>query len=105
MEPLEVAKSVADHASIQSDRWLFISLLVIVFLSLAWLTKWFISRLDETNKATQAAHAALTEHLKTAGIEQTKVIVECRVAMHRMNEIGEEWLAIRGGRRSTDSPV
>jgi hypothetical protein len=104
MEPAELAKTVADHASVQSDRWLFIALLVIVFFSLAAMAKWFMNQLDRATSATQSAQAAFTEHLKGAGVEQAKVMTECTQAIHRMNEIGEQALAAIG-RRKSDPPI
>jgi hypothetical protein len=98
MEPVEIAKTVADHASMQSDRWLFIALLVIVFLALAAMARWFMLQLDRANASTHAVQAAFTDHLKGAGVEQAKVITECTQAIHRMNELAEELLSERAAR-------
>ena len=37
---------VVDHMANQSDRWLFIGLLLVVLMSAGWLFKWLISRHD-----------------------------------------------------------
>lgn len=63
------ATELINHASVQSDRWLFVALLVVMGIALVWIFKFFIAQ----NAADRAEHKAdreawevrRTEHERT----------------------------------------
>lgn len=89
MDP-SITTKVADYAAQQSDRWLFIALLVVGGLSIAWLAKWFMAQLAISHSATAAAQQQFAEYLMNQSAESLKVISECRLAMQRSNQLLEE---------------
>lgn len=93
MDPatLQAAKAATDYASTQSDRWMFVAMLVIFLLAVVFLAKWFMQQLDKANQSAQAAHAAYNDYLRTTGAELSKVVAECTLTMQRINAAGEEW--------------
>lgn len=84
MDPTVVTKA-ADYAAQQSDRWLFIALLVVGGISIAFITRYFMAQLAAANTATYAAHQQLADYLKTTAAQGIAIIAECRDAMHRVN--------------------
>jgi hypothetical protein len=89
MDPTAVTK-VADYASSQSDRWLFIALLVIGGMSIWFMAKWFMTQLSNSHDSTAAAQQQFANYLTNQAAENVKVISECRVAIQRSNELLEE---------------
>lgn len=60
MTPDQLTK-VADYASVQSDRWLFIALLIVFLIAIALLTKWGMSQLDKRDVKIDALQKELGE--------------------------------------------
>jgi len=94
----EIITKLADHAAAQSDRWLFVALLVILlvicFLFLRWLVE---DRKSIANRLADITdrHIAQTEAL-TGAVEGTKEVVRNNTAM--MEKVKEEirWCRGRG---------
>lgn len=86
----EAAAQTVNYVAQQSDRWLFIALLLVGFFAIAFMTRWFMFQLDKANAATRMANEQLSEHLKSTTLEVMKVITEVRVSMQRMNELVDD---------------
>jgi hypothetical protein len=86
----EAALQTIEHASQQSDRWLFIALLIVGGLSIGWLTRWFMQQLAIANQATAEAQKGFADYLQNNATEMIKVVSECRIAMHEMNRFLKE---------------
>lgn len=84
MNPTDV-KSVIDTASQQSDRWLFVALLVIGMLAIYMLAKYFTGQIsslaakhDELNKFVRDEHSQLVAKCTSALEENTKALEHIR---------------------------
>jgi hypothetical protein len=64
----------ANYAASQSDRWLFVALLVIGLLCIGVLFKYFTNRLDHLQGRMDAQTNEFMLHLKTANKEMLDVI-------------------------------
>ena len=80
MNPADV-KTIIDTASGQSDRWLFIALLVIGMFAIWMFAKYFIAELkvrdakhDELNKFVRDEHSILVSKCTSALEANTRVI-------------------------------
>lgn len=87
MNPIDV-KSTIDMASTQSDRWLFIALLVIGLIVVWGLFRYFTAELEKVT--TQ-----LNELNKFVRDEQSEVIGKCTAALEHNTRTLEEFKAIR----------
>ena len=82
MNPADV-KTIIDTAAAQSDRWLFIALLVIGLIAIWMFSRYFIGELrlseskhDELNKFVRNEHSELVRKCVTALDANTRVIVK-----------------------------
>lgn len=80
MNPTDV-KGIIDNAAAQSDRWLFIALLVIGLLAIWMFAKYFTNELkvrdvkyDELNKFVRDEHSQLVQKCTTALEANTRLI-------------------------------
>ena len=78
-----------DHASNQSDRWLFVALIVIGILSVFSLFRYFTSRLDKLKIQMDAQTDAFVKHLQTANREMLSVIASAQEVINRNSQIME----------------
>lgn len=66
-----------DHAAMQSDRWLFIAMLVILIIALVIVWRWIISDREKiSNRLTAMTdrHIAVTEKLSEVVANNTAVL-------------------------------
>lgn len=87
-------KTLVDHASTQSDRWLFIALLVIGLLAIWMLVKYFTRQIsslagkhDELNKFVRDEHSQLVGKCTDALNANTRVIE--RLQRREPDEVAE----------------
>jgi len=64
----------ANYAAQQSDRWLFVALLVIGLMCIGILFKYFTGRLDHLQSRMDTQTSEFLNHLKTANKEMLDVI-------------------------------
>lgn len=64
----------ANYAAQQSDRWMFVALLVIGLLCIGVLFKYFTNRLDTLQSRMDSQTQEFMSHLKTANKEMLDVI-------------------------------
>jgi hypothetical protein len=58
----------------QSDRWMFVALLVIGIIAVVVLFKYFTGRIDRVEKKMDAVQCEFNAHLKTANKEMLEVL-------------------------------
>jgi GTP1/Obg family GTP-binding protein len=63
-----------NHAANQSDKWMFVALLVIGIIAVVVLFKYFTSRMDRVEKKMDAVQCEFNQHLKTANKEMLEVL-------------------------------
>ena len=84
MNPTDI-KSAIDTASQQSDRWLFVALLVIGMLAIYALARYFTKQIsslkekhDDLNKFVRHEHSQLVAKCTSALEENTKALEHIR---------------------------
>jgi hypothetical protein len=73
MNPQTVIETATVAAS-QSDRWLFVALIVIGLFSAFWLFKYFTGRIDILQKRMDDQSIEFINHLKIANKDMLEVI-------------------------------
>lgn len=71
---MDTVIETANYAASQSDRWLFVALLVIGLLCIGVLFKYFTNRLDHLQGRMDTQTTEFLQHLKTANKEMLDVI-------------------------------
>lgn len=66
--------NVINHASMQSDRWLFVALLVIGVFCITFLFRWFTQRLEKVENKMEEQNEEFVRHLQTANKEMLEVL-------------------------------
>lgn len=74
MDTTKAVTEVATYAAQQSDRWLFVALIVIGLFSAFWLFKYFTGRLDSLQKRMDEQSENFIDHLKIANKDMLEVI-------------------------------
>jgi predicted Holliday junction resolvase-like endonuclease len=64
----------ANHASTQSDRWMFVALLTIGLLSIGYLFRFFTNRIDALQDRMDSQSSDFIGHLRTSNKEMLEVI-------------------------------
>jgi hypothetical protein len=72
------------HAAAQSDRWLFVALLVIGISAIGILFRYFTARLDTLQDRMDGQTAEFVAHLKTANQEMLGVIASAKAVIERV---------------------
>lgn len=72
------------HAAAQSDRWLFVALLVIGLAAIGILFRYFTHRLDSLQSRMDTQTAEFVLHLKTANQEMLQVIASAKAVIERV---------------------
>ena len=75
---------LTNYASGQSDRWLFVCLLVIGLAAVFTLFRYFTGRLDVLQTRMDTQTSEFVEHLKTANSEMLSVIASARSVIERV---------------------
>ena len=73
-----------NYAAGQSDRWMFIALLVIGISAISILFRYFTARLDTLQDRMDRQNAEFVSHLKTANQEMLEVISSAKVVIERV---------------------
>jgi hypothetical protein len=76
--------SLTTHASGQSDRWLFVALLIIGLAAIGVLFRYFTGRLDSLQDRMDTQTAEFVSHLKTANQEMLGVIASAKAVIERV---------------------
>ncbi|MBU6181834.1 MAG: hypothetical protein KGR46_03360 [Verrucomicrobia bacterium] len=78
-----------NHAAAQSDRWMFVALILIGLLAVFSLFRYFTSRLDRIKLQMDAQTTEFVTHLKTANREMLTVIASAQEVINRNSQIME----------------
>jgi hypothetical protein len=73
-----------NFAAGQSDRWLFVALLVIGLAAIGVLFRYFTARLDTLQDRMDGQTAEFVSHLKTANQEMLGVIASAKAVIERV---------------------
>ena len=73
-----------NFAAGQSDRWLFVALLIIGLAAIGVLFKYFTARLDTLQDRMDGQTAEFVAHLKTANQEMLSVITSAKSVIERV---------------------
>jgi hypothetical protein len=76
--------NLTTHASGQSDRWLFVALLIIGLAAIGVLFRYFTGRLDSLQDRMDTQTAEFVAHLKTANQEMLSVIASAKAVIERV---------------------
>lgn len=74
---MEAAQAVIDatnHAAAQTDRWMFVALLVIGMFSIGYLFRFFTQRIDALQNRMDVQSGDFINHLQKANKEMLEVI-------------------------------
>lgn len=78
-----------NHAAAQSDRWMFVALILIGLLAVFSLFRYFTSRLDRIKSQMDTQTTEFVTHLKTANREMLTVIASAQEVINRNSQIME----------------
>lgn len=91
---IKAVSDAATFASVQSDRWLFIVLLIVFLVAIAWMARWFMARNDalqgrvdglqkEFNDFLQSRHAVMAGIVEknTSVLEKSVTTLESAAAL------------------------
>ena len=92
-------KTLVDHASAQSDRWLFIALLIIGIIVVWGLFKYFTAQIAEGRGAQDKLGLKLDELNKFVRDEHSQLVGKCTDALNANTRVIE-----RLGRGSAAEP-
>lgn len=79
----------ANYIANQSDRWLFVALLLIFIGAVAWLTRYFTSQIEKAQKEILSISTAFNTHLIQANREMLTVMGQCQETLEKTTEIIE----------------
>lgn len=74
METAQAVIEATNHAAMQSDRWMFVALLVIGLLSIGYLFRFFTNRIDALQTRMDVQSGDFIAHLQKANKEMLEVI-------------------------------
>jgi type VI protein secretion system component VasK len=75
---------VTNFAAGQSDRWLFVALLIIGLTAIGILFRYFTARLDTLQDRMDSQTTEFVSHLKTANQEMLAVIASAKAVIERV---------------------
>lgn len=81
-----------NFAAGQSDRWLFVALLIIGLAAIGVLFRYFTGRLDTLQDRMDGQTAEFVAHLKTANQEMLAVIASAKAVIERVERKLEKTL-------------
>jgi hypothetical protein len=104
METAQAVIEATNHASAQSDRWMFVALLVIGLLSIGYLFRFFTQRIDALQNRMDIQSGDFINHLQKANKEMLEVISLAQATISKNSLLMErvERSLNSGGRRITD---
>lgn len=74
MDAQSAVIETANYAAMQSDRWLFVALLVIGLLAIGVLFKFFTGKIDSLQERMDSQNENFISHLRTSNKEMLEVI-------------------------------
>jgi predicted Holliday junction resolvase-like endonuclease len=87
-----------NYASSQTDRWMFVALLVIGLAAVGILFKFFTARLDAIQQRMDEQTREFVDHLKDSNREMLTLISSSQDAINRNSQIMERVERKLGGR-------
>ena len=104
METAQAVIEATNHASAQSDRWMFVALLVIGLLSIGYLFRFFTQRIDALQNRMDVQSGDFINHLQKANKEMLEVISLAQATISKNSLLMErvERSLNGGGRRITE---
>jgi hypothetical protein len=93
-----------NHAAAQTDRWMFVALLVIGILSIGYLFRFFTQRIDALQNRMDVQSGDFINHLQKANKEMLEVISLAQSTISKNSLLMDrvERRLIDGGRRLDD---
>jgi hypothetical protein len=79
----------ANYVAHQSDRWMFVALLIIGLLAIWVLFKFFTSRMDSLQSRMDRQTEDFVNHLKTANKEMLEVIASAQETISKNTNLIE----------------
>jgi hypothetical protein len=83
METAQAVIEATNHASAQSDRWMFVALLVIGLLSIGYLFRFFTKRIDALQDRMDLQSSDFIGHLRTSNKEMLEVITVAQATISK----------------------
>jgi hypothetical protein len=80
----QTALQTIDYASLQSDRWLFVALLIIGMSAVWFLFRYFTGRIDRLQARMDEQTEDFVAHLKKANAEMLEVIASAKAVIERV---------------------
>jgi hypothetical protein len=74
MDAQSAVMETANYAAAQSDRWLFVALLVIGLLAIGVLFKFFTGKIESLQQRMDRQNEDFINHLRTSNKEMLEVI-------------------------------
>jgi len=74
MNAQETVMEAANYVAIQSDRWMFVALLIIGLLSIGVLFRFFTDKIDSLQERMDTQSNDFITHLRTSNKEMLEVI-------------------------------
>lgn len=74
MEAAQAVIEATNHAAAQTDRWMFVALLVIGMFSIGYLFRFFTNRIDALQTRMDVQSGDFISHLQKANKEMLEVI-------------------------------
>ena len=104
METAQAVIEATNHAAAQSDRWMFVALLVIGIFSIGYLFRFFTQRIDALQNRMDVQSSDFINHLQKANKEMLEVISLAQSTISKNSLLMDrvERRLIEGGRRSGD---
>jgi len=93
----ETLVKAADYASQQSDRWMFVALLIIGLMCIGVLFRYFTGRLDTLQGRMDTQTNEFLQHLKTANKEMLDVIAMANATITKNSTLLERLERKLGG--------
>ena len=103
---METAQAVIDatnHMSAQSDRWMFVALLVIGLLAIGYLFRFFTQRIDALQTRMDVQSGEFLNHLQKSNKEMLEVISLAQSTISKNSLLMDRVeRRLNEGRRGTD---
>jgi hypothetical protein len=104
METAQAVIEATNHAAGQSDRWMFVALLVIGMLAIGYLFRFFTQRIDALQTRMDIQSGDFINHLQKANKEMLEVISLAQSTISKNSLLMDrvERRLNEGGRRISD---
>jgi type VI protein secretion system component VasK len=85
----ELLVNVADYASLQTDRWLFVALLIIMMVAFTWVVRYFVAQVSKVQEKADATTREFNAHLQSGHRELISIIAETNRTTSKHTEVLE----------------